>query len=216
MLQLAVFVSGSGSNLRVLLDAAERGAINAEISCIIADRECRAREHAEAHNKPFLVVPRKLPIHERETLIREALSSQNCDAIILAGYLGILSPAFCQQCDGRMINLHPSLLPKYGGVGMWGHHVHQAVIDNRDTESGATVHFVSDVVDGGALLCQARCPVLPDDTAATLAARVNRIEHRLLPSAVNLLADRLTHPEHYLAPTAQQRRKKRAAKEHDS
>lgn len=197
MLQLAVFVSGSGSNLRVLLDAAERGEIDAAISCVIADRECSAREHAEAHDKPFLVVPRKLSTKKREAIIRDELSTQNCDAIVLAGYLGILSAKFCQQCEGRMINLHPSLLPKYGGVGMWGKHVHQAVIDNQETESGATVHFVSDVIDGGSILCQAHCPVLPNDTASTLAARINRIEHRLLPSAVNLLADRLAHPERY-------------------
>ncbi len=107
-----------------------------------------------------------------------------CDWLCLAGFLRVVPAEVLRHFGGRALNIHPSLLPKHGGKGMYGHFVHEAVIAAGDTESGCTVHYVNEVYDDGAPLLQARCPVLPDDTPDTLAARVLKLEHETYPAAL--------------------------------
>ena len=107
------------------------------------------------------------------------------DVIVLAGFLAIIGEPLLKAFPDRIVNIHPALLPKHGGKGMWGHHVHEAVLRDGDKESGITIHLVNDQVDGGAILEQHRCPVMPDDTPDTLAARVHQLEYQYFPSAVD-------------------------------
>jgi phosphoribosylglycinamide formyltransferase-1 len=114
-----------------------------------------------------------------ESAMLDVLNLYNVDLLILAGYMKALPVCMIQRMPNRILNIHPSLLPKYGGKGFWGIHVHEAVIAAHDTESGATVHLVSEEIDKGRILAQAKVPVLPDDTPEVLAARVLEQEHNL-------------------------------------
>jgi folate-dependent phosphoribosylglycinamide formyltransferase PurN len=121
------------------------------------------------------------------------LSEHRVDLVVLAGYLKLVPAGVAQAFRNRMLNIHPALLPEFGGPGMYGHHVHEAVIASGARVSGATVHLVDEEYDRGAILAQARVPVLPGDSADTLAARVLRAEHQLLPAVV-LAAAEAGHP----------------------
>ena len=118
-----------------------------------------------------------------------ALGTSPIDLLVLAGYLKLVPPAVVRAYAGRIINIHPALLPRHGGAGMYGRRVHEAVLASGDQESGATVHLVDEEYDQGAVLAQARVPVRPGDTPATLAERVLGVEHRLLPAAVRRAAE---------------------------
>ena len=113
----------------------------------------------------------------------KALAEEDTDLVVLAGYMKVLEPPVIDAYRGRIINIHPSLIPKYCGKGFYGKRVHQAVLDGGETVSGATVHFVDEGVDTGKILIQEKVPVLPDDTPDTLSARVLEVEHRILPLA---------------------------------
>lgn len=119
--------------------------------------------------------------------ITRQLREAGIELIVLAGYLAIIPEAVCEQWAGRMINIHPSLLPKFGGKGMYGRRVHEAVLAAGERETGCTVHYVSSAVDGGEVIAQARVPVLANDTPDTLAARVQAAERELLPKVVEQL-----------------------------
>lgn len=116
--------------------------------------------------------------------IAQKLQNDGIDLIVLAGFLAIVHEPLLTAFEGRIVNLHPSLLPKYGGKGMWGHHVHEAVIAAGDTESGITVHVVSGKIDGGHIIARHTCPVLPTDTPAQLEERIHHLEHRYYPPIV--------------------------------
>ena len=111
----------------------------------------------------------------------------NTDLIILAGFLSILNKEFCETFSGKIINIHPSLLPKFGGKGMWGHHVHEAVLEAGEKKSGATVHYVTSGIDEGAIILQKSFDISLDETLITLAAKIHEIEFEILPKAVNLV-----------------------------
>lgn len=165
---ITVFCSGAGTNLQALIDA------GCDIRQVICNRECQAAKRAEQAGIP--------------TLITSALSPKDVDPqvelIVLAGYLKILPPQFVAAFAGRIINTHPALLPRYGGKGMFGLHVHQAVLAAKEKESGCSVHLVTDQVDGGRVLAQRKVPVLPDDTPKSLQERVINQEHQLLVEIV--------------------------------
>ena len=112
---------------------------------------------------------------------------ENTDFIILAGFLSILSKEFCGKYEGKIINIHPSLLPKFGGKGMWGHHVHQAVLDANEKESGATVHFVTYGIDEGEIILQKSFPIDEGDTVEILQKKVHEIEQEIFPKAIQLV-----------------------------
>ncbi|MDH5282486.1 MAG: phosphoribosylglycinamide formyltransferase [Gemmatimonadota bacterium] len=178
--RLAVCVSGRGSNLVALLDALT-GSPEAQVVLVLSNR-------ADA---PALLRARERGI-DAEHLRNPAdggewlgyLRGAEVDLVVLAGYLRLVPPVVVAAYRGRIINIHPALLPAFGGPGMYGHRVHEAVLKSGATESGATVHLVDEVYDRGQILAQARVPVRPDDTPDSLAARVLEAEHRLLPAVV--------------------------------
>jgi formyltetrahydrofolate-dependent phosphoribosylglycinamide formyltransferase len=176
---VAVAVSGRGSNLTALGDALA-GSAAAAVSLVLSDREAAglalARERGWASHR--LADPTD-PAEWRDQLSRHGV-----DLLVLAGYLKLVPPGVLAALPGRIINIHPALLPRHGGPGMYGLRVHAAVLAAGDRESGATVHLVDEVYDRGAVLGQARVTVRPDDTPEVLATRVLEVEHRLLPAAV--------------------------------
>ena len=178
-MRLAVAISGRGSNLAALLAALPDRA-PAEVALVLSNRAAAGLELARERGIPALVL--EDPADGREWLA--ALAVHRVDLIVLAGYLKLVPPEVVERYRGRIINIHPALLPAFGGPGMYGRRVHEAVLASGAAASGATVHLVDEVYDRGRVLAQARVPVLPGDTADSLAARVLEIEHRLLPAVV--------------------------------
>lgn len=195
-LKIAVLVSGGGTTLQALIDAVEAdpNANHYRIALVIADREgTGALERAKRHGIPTaMAVPAKgLPRPEaRLDVSDKALSlarQYGAEALVLAGFLTILKGEIIDAYAGRIINIHPALLPKFGGPGMWGHHVHEAVLDSGDTESGCTIHIADSGCDTGPILLQKKVPVLPGDTPDSLAARIHTVEHKAIVEGVNAL-----------------------------
>ena len=187
-MRLAVAISGRGSNLAALLAALPAGG-PAEVALVLSNRAAAGLELARERGIPALVLAD--PADGREWL--DALAAHRADLIVLAGYLKLVPPEVVERYRGRIINIHPALLPAFGGPGMYGRRVHEAVLASGAAASGATVHLVDEVYDRGRVLAQARVPVLRGDTPDTLAARVLEIEHRLLPAVV-LAAARAGRP----------------------
>lgn len=187
--QLTVLISGGGSNLAALIEACEQGVLPARVVRVIADRDCAGKQHALSRDIPFTLVDRQLPRELFASALRQAIPA-NSDLVILAGFLSICPPQVVDAFPRKIINLHPSLLPAYGGAGMYGLRVHQAVIAAGEAESGCSVHYVDHGIDTGHIIAQARVPVLPDDDAASLQRRIAPEEHRLLVHTVaRLLGD---------------------------
>jgi formyltetrahydrofolate-dependent phosphoribosylglycinamide formyltransferase len=188
-MRVAVAVSGRGSNLEALLEALGDGR-EAQVVLVLSNRadapaleRARRRGIATAVLADFRAAPEWLDL----------LEGHRAELLVLAGYLKLVPPAVISRYSGRVLNVHPALLPDFGGPGMYGHRVHQAVLASGATESGCTVHLVDEEYDRGAILGQRRVPVLPGDTPDTLAARVLKEEHRILPAAV-LAAARAGRP----------------------
>lgn len=182
MKTLVVLVSGSGTNLQRLIDCTDNGEIrDAQISLVVADRDCYGLERAEKYGIKNVLIKRGKSFSEN----LEKLIPHNTDLIVLAGFLSILSLDFTEKFAGKIINIHPALLPKFGGKGMWGHHVHEAVIAAGEKESGATVHFVTPEIDEGEIILQGKFNVDENDTAETLAQKVHRVEYDIFPKAIN-------------------------------
>jgi folate-dependent phosphoribosylglycinamide formyltransferase PurN len=186
-------LSGSGRTLDNLLTAIREGRLNASVDVVIASRECLGAEKARAAGVETIVMPGVIPA---ETLER-TLAARRIDWVVLAGYLKYLNipPAFA----GRIVNIHPSLLPAFGGPGMYGDRVHAAVIRAKSKQSGCTVHLVDDVYDHGRIILQRTCSVEPGDDARTLAARVFTEECIAYPEALqqlfaNSVQPRASHP----------------------
>lgn len=196
-MRIAVAISGRGSNLEALLRALGPGA-PADIVLVVSDRaEAPGLMHARTRAIPVKVLPE--PADGAAWL--ESLREYEIDLLVLAGYVRLVPPAVVAAYRGRIINTHPSLLPAFGGKGMYGQRVHQAVLASGARETGVTVHLVDEVYDRGAVLAQSRVPVLHDDTPERLAARVLEVEHRLLPAAV-LAAAAAGHPVPLTEPGA--------------
>ena len=179
--KIAVLVSGSGSNLQSIIDNVENGNLNCEITYVIADRECYGLQRAEKYGIETLLLDRTIIDNKlANEIIDSTLERCKTDYIVLAGYLSILTEKFIKKWDKRVINIHPSLLPKFGGKGMYGIKVHEAVIKAGEKESGCTVHFVNNEIDAGEIITNVKVPVLEDDTPETLQKRVLEQEHKLL------------------------------------
>jgi formyltetrahydrofolate-dependent phosphoribosylglycinamide formyltransferase len=179
-MHVAVAVSGRGSNLEALLRALGPDA-PARVALVLSDRP-DAPALARAAERSIPTIALRDPSDAREWLA--ALELHAVDLVVLAGYLQLVPAEVIAAYRDRIINIHPALLPAFGGKGMYGRRVHQAVLASGARESGATVHLVDEAYDRGAILGRARVPVLPADDADTLAARVLEVEHRLLPAAV--------------------------------
>lgn len=182
-----MFASGSGSNFQAIIDGIEKKEINAQISGLITDRlESGAAARAKKHRIPYLEIEEKNP-EMFANIVIEHLNDWNPDLIVLAGFLRKVSDRIVHQYKNKIINIHPALLPKYGGKGFHGLNVHKAVLDAGDPESGCTVHFVNEEYDRGEIIMQQRVEVQNNDTPTTLAARVLKAEHKLLPTVINKL-----------------------------
>lgn len=195
MLRIAVLVSGGGTNLQAVIDGIEDGSIrDAKIVLVISGNpEAFALERARRHQIKAVVVSKAdYPDGEERTkAILTALDEAKTDLVILAGYMSILDPGIIEAYRERIINIHPSLIPKFCGAGFYGKRVHEAVLAAGEKESGATVHYVDEGVDTGPIIIQEKVPVIAGDTAETLAARVLETEHKILRKAVeNIIADR--------------------------
>ena len=193
--RIAVFVSGGGTNLEALLNAQEAGSIpHGEIVLVVASNETAyALTRAANHGVPGVAVPRKQMTQEAfEAVISEKLAEYDVDIIVLAGFLSILSADFVKQWPERIINVHPSLIPSFCGKGMYGLKVHEAALAKGVKVTGATVHFVNEIPDGGEILLQKAVEVLPDDTPETLQRRVmEQAEWQLLPRAAELVSEQI-------------------------
>jgi phosphoribosylglycinamide formyltransferase-1 len=192
-------VSGNGTNLEALVDAERRGALEGgRIAAVISDREgAYALERARGAGIPSMVeapdrrLNRQARRRELSDRILAFARSRGMGLIILAGFLSILEGELIDAYGGKIINIHPSLLPKYGGPGMYGERVHRAVLAAGEEESGCTVHLVDRGTDTGPVLLRRRVPVLPGDGPETLAARIHREEHSALVEAAALMVRRL-------------------------
>lgn len=190
---LTVLISGGGSNLAALIAACERGELPAHVVRVIADRDCPGKQHALSRDIPFTLIDRKLPRDTFARALHDAIPAESA-LVVLAGFLSICPPQVVDAFPRKIINLHPSLLPAYGGAGMYGLRVHQAVIAAGESESGCTIHYVDQGIDTGAIIAQTRVPVLPGDDARALQARIAPEEHRLLVHTVARLLGDAHHP----------------------
>lgn len=190
--RLAVLVSGSGTTLQALIDAISRGALPAEVAVVISSRrDVKAPERAARHGIPVHILRPKdfaSPV-QYDSALAALLEEVEPDLVVLAGYLSILGERVMERYRGRIMNIHPSLLPAFGGKGCFGHHVHRQVLEYGCKVSGATVMFVDDNVDTGPIVLQEAVEVKDDDTVESLAARVAEVERRLYPAAVGLFAE---------------------------
>jgi phosphoribosylglycinamide formyltransferase-1 len=181
-----ILVSGGGSNLQAFIDGVGAGRLNLEIAAVLSDNpEAFGLERARRAGIPAECVARAdyASRAEFERALLERIAARHPDLVLLAGFMRILGPEVVAAFEGRMLNIHPSLLPRHPGL-----HTHRRALEAGDREHGCTVHFVTDELDGGPLIGQARVPVLPGDTPETLAARVLVQEHRLYPWAASLVA----------------------------
>jgi phosphoribosylglycinamide formyltransferase-1 len=190
-LRLGFLASHGGSNVQAILDACREGRLDAEPCVVISnnsdapvlDRAMAARVpafHLSAHVHPD---PTRL-----DEAILATLEKHRVNLIVLAGYMKKLGPKTLARYRGRVLNMHPALLPKFGGRGMYGHHVHEAVLAAGEKESGATVHLADAEYDTGRILAQRKAPVRPDDTSESLAARVLEVEHQLYAETLQRIA----------------------------
>jgi len=191
--KIVVLVSGNGSNLQAVIDACEDKKINGDVVAVISNKpDVYGLERAANHNISANVVNHK-DYDSREAYdvqLQLEIDKHQPDLVVLAGFMRILTPQFVESYLGRMINIHPSLLPKYQGLN-----THQRAIDAGDDVHGVSVHFVTAELDGGPVILQAKVPIFPEDSSDDLAARVHDQEHRIYPMVVNWFCDgRLSMP----------------------
>ncbi|MCK9171004.1 MAG: phosphoribosylglycinamide formyltransferase [Treponema sp.] len=206
-MNIAVLVSGGGTNLQALIDY-EKLNKNCpyHIALVLSStKDSYALERAKKAGIPAeirspysvmgAVAVKKASRNEKRTAVSDAVlelcRQYDIDAVVLAGFLTVLSGSIITEYSNRIVNLHPALLPKFGGVGMWGHHVHEAVLAAHETESGCTVHLVDAGCDTGKILVQKKVPVISGDTPDTLYGRIAPLEHDALVEGVCMLADML-------------------------
>ncbi len=181
-IRTAVLISGSGSNLQALIDAAKHPDYPAEIALVISNQANAygLTRAAGASIASEVIAHTDFPSREAfDAALHAALTAHHIQFVCLAGFMRVLTPEFVKKWQGRMINIHPSLLPKHKGL-----HTHQAALDAADTQHGCTVHWVSEGVDEGDIIAQSALDILPDDTAETLQQRVHVLEHQLYPKAL--------------------------------
>ena len=187
MINLGVIGSTSGTDLQFILDAISAGTLNAEVSVVISNRKkAYILERANNHNIPNIFIPHlgkeRKDFDQKMTVV---LQDHNVDLVLLIGFMRILSEEFCDIWKDRLLNVHPSLLPKYAG-GM-DTNVHQEVLTNGDTETGCTIHFVTDELDSGPILVQKKCEVSIDETVESLKTKVQSLEGEAFIEAIQLI-----------------------------
>jgi len=189
LINIAIFASGTGSNAQKIIDHF-RNSSQAKIALIISNKKkAGVLQIAEKENIPSLIVERD-KFYSDASYLNE-LAEQKIDFIVLAGFLWRIPSALLHAYPNRIVNIHPALLPKYGGQGMYGHYVHESVLAGGEKESGITIHYVDDHYDHGDVILQVRCPVMKDDTAESLANRIHALEHANYPVVVEELIRKL-------------------------
>ncbi len=184
MHSLIIFASGKGSNAQAIIDYFKQNG-KAKVSLIVSNKaEAGVLDIARNEHIPFLVVDKA---SFKETMLIEQLNEHKPSLIVLAGFLWKIPDTLVAAFPDKIINIHPALLPNYGGKGMYGHHVHNAVVAAKDAESGITIHYVNEVYDSGNIIVQARCKVYKGDTADSLAERIHYLEHFYFPRAIEFL-----------------------------
>jgi phosphoribosylglycinamide formyltransferase 1 len=185
-LPVVILISGTGSNMRVIAERAARGELPIDIRAVISDRaDARGLATAASMGIPVAALsPKDFPDRTSfDAALAKLINQYQPGLLVLAGFMRILGPEFTVQFSGRALNIHPSLLPKYRGL-----HTHRRALEAGDSHHGVSVHFVTEELDGGPVVLQARVPVLPGDTEASLSARVQREEHRIYPEVVEWFA----------------------------
>jgi phosphoribosylglycinamide formyltransferase-1 len=190
-LALAVLVSGEGTTLEALAEAIAGGHLPARIELVVADRpHAPAIERARRRGLPTAVLPfRGTSPSDWSDRLTALLRERGAELVLLAGFLAILPPEFLRAWTGRTLNVHPALLPRYGGSGMYGRHVHEAVLRSGDAETGVTVHLATEEVDAGPVLWQERTAVEPGDTPEVLRERLRPLELKALSEVLRRFAD---------------------------
>ena len=187
MIKLGILGSTKGTDLQAILDGIDSGELNAQVSVVVSNREnAYILERARANNIPFSFISHKGKSRiEFDSQMTEVFKKKQVDFILLIGFMRILSSEFCNVWHDKILNVHPSLLPKYaGGMDI---NVHAEVIKNREKETGCTIHFVTNQVDAGPILIQKQCLVDPEDTPETLKSKVQELEGRAFLEAINLI-----------------------------
>ena len=183
MLNIGVLISGGGTNLQAIIDETKSGGINGTVKLVISNKE-------NAYGLERAILSKIKAVYETdEDKIIELLKENNIDLIVLAGYLKIITPKFVDEFRNKIINIHPSLIPSFCGKGYYGEKVHQGVIDYGAKVTGATVHFVDEGADTGAIIMQETVNVEQDDDAKSLAKRVLEVEHRILKESIRLFCE---------------------------
>jgi len=191
MINVAVMASGGGTDFQSIIDASEAGEIEANMKLLITNNpDAYCIERAKKHGIDYQIIDhREKSRQEHEQEIIKVLKRYDLDLIVLAGYMRILTDSFVDRYRGKMINIHPALLPLFGGEGMYGEKVHEAVLEAGMKRTGCSVHFVTSDVDGGPIIDQRCVPVKTGDDVHSLAERVKEKEHELLPSVVGAFAE---------------------------
>lgn len=184
-MNIAIFVSGSGSNCENIIQYFQNNK-QANIALVVSNRsDAYALVRAKRLNVPTEVLP-KAEFNNQE-MVMKLMADYRIDFIVLAGFLLMIPDWLISAYQHRMINLHPALLPKFGGIGMYGHYVHEAVRKANETETGMTVHWVSPVCDGGEIIAQFRTPITPDDTPDDIAAKEHVLEMKHFPQVIEAI-----------------------------
>lgn len=185
-MNIAIFVSGSGSNCENIIRYFQ-GNSNVNIAVVLSNKaDAYALERIKPFGIPSVVVP-KADFSNKQVLM-QIMHEYDIDFIVLAGFLLIIPDFLLEAYPRRIVNIHPSLLPKYGGKGMWGHHVHEAVKAAGESETGITIHWCSEVCDGGEIIAQYRTSLSPDDTPDDIAAKVHELEMKYFPRVIEEVA----------------------------
>lgn len=187
MKKLVIFASGSGTNMQAVIDEIEGESIHAEIAGLITNKpNIQAVERAKKHHIPVCVITEE-DAENYVSKLEKQLSEWKPNLIVLAGFLKMIPDSIIRKYENKIINIHPALLPKYGGKGFYGLKVHKAVLESGDKETGCTVHYVNEEYDKGPIISQVKVPVHSSDTPEVLAKRVLKAEHQLLPSVIKKL-----------------------------
>lgn len=188
MHSLIVFASGRGSNAQAIIDFFKANG-KAKVSLIVSNKaDAGVLEIAKKEHIPFLIVDKHTA---KEVLLVEQMMEYKPSLVVLAGYLWKVPETILNAFPNRIINVHPALLPKYGGKGMYGHHVHEAVVANKEKESGITVHYVNEHYDEGNIITQARCSVTTTDKPDDVAHKIHKLEHYFFPRTIEFLLDNM-------------------------
>src|SRR5579862_6034492 len=183
--RIAIFASGAGTNAQKIIDHFKNNCSVIVELVVYNKKNAGVLQIAQKENIPFIIIEKEKFFNGDEYV--QMLKDKKIDFLILAGFLWKLPVGLIKAFPGKIINIHPALLPKYGGKGMYGMHVHRAVISNGETESGISIHYVNDKYDEGEVIEQHRCAISTEDTAETLAEKIHHLEHTFFPAAIEKL-----------------------------